>query len=186
MFNGGKMAWLKEWFLESYKWEKNTIKPASCRLIWINVYGLPLQLWNSSNFSKLGQRWGNVISISDDTIKGISSAVGKVLISTSQMEMINEVVTVESKGILHQVRVIEEQMVVNTFIQADCSCPGCKIQETLHVDEEEDEDDVDDKDKRKNDVDNEVLQLEVVAETEGGRWRNLLRTAWRWWLTQLH
>lgn len=85
------------------------------------------------------------------------------------MEMINEVVTVESKGILHQVRVIEEQMVINTFIQSDCSCPGCKIQETLHVDEEEDEDDVDDKDKRKNDVDNEVLQLEGVAETEGSK-----------------
>lgn len=95
--------------------------------------------------------------------------MGKVLISTSQMEMINEVVTVESKGILHQVRVIEEQMVINTFIQSDCSCPGCKIQETLHVDEEEDEDDVDDKDKRKNDVDNEVLQLEGVAETEGSK-----------------
>lgn len=115
MFNGGKKAWLKEWFLESYKWENNTIKPSNCRLVWINCCGLPIQLWNAHNFVKIGQHWGEVIQISNGTLHNLSFAVGKVLISTSYMDGINESVMVECKGVTHSVRVMEEQMVLTRF-----------------------------------------------------------------------
>lgn len=127
MFNGGQMAWLKDWFLETYKWEESTIKPSCCRLIWLNCYGLPIQLWNVHNFIKIGQYWGEVIQVSEDTMKDLSFAVGKVLVSTSIMEGINEVIEVECKGSIHRIRVMEEQLVVNTFLKTDCCCQGCLI-----------------------------------------------------------
>lgn len=99
----------------------------NCRLIWLNCYGLPIQLWNVHHFIKIGKYWGDVIQVSDDTIKNLSFAVGKVLVSTSIMEGINEVIEVECKGSIYKIRVMEEQLVVNTFLKANCSCNGCLI-----------------------------------------------------------
>lgn len=33
MFKEGKFAWIKEWFTETHKWERYTIKPHHCHLI---------------------------------------------------------------------------------------------------------------------------------------------------------
>lgn len=57
MFNGGKMAWLREWFVESHKWEDAKNNPVS-RLIWLNCYGIPLHLWNAQTFLNIGKLWG--------------------------------------------------------------------------------------------------------------------------------
>lgn len=46
--------------------------------------GVPLHVWNSETFLKIGQTWGDVVLIADDTIKGLSFSVGKVLISTNK------------------------------------------------------------------------------------------------------
>ncbi|GFY93207.1 hypothetical protein Acr_08g0016030 [Actinidia rufa] len=75
MFNGGKMAWLKEWFVESSKWG-NTKSNLCSRLVWLNCYGIPLHLWNHQTFSEIGKIWGEVIMLADDTIKNLSFAVG--------------------------------------------------------------------------------------------------------------
>ncbi|GFZ09210.1 hypothetical protein Acr_20g0010180 [Actinidia rufa] len=105
MFNGGKMAWLKEWFMESSKWENTKSNPCS-RL---------------------------VIILADDTIKNLSFAVGKVLISTTVMDLINKVVELDNNGSLTQIRVMEEQLVVNTVLRTDCACPGCQVEaSSLH------------------------------------------------------
>ncbi|GFS29226.1 hypothetical protein Acr_00g0005860 [Actinidia rufa] len=127
MFNEGKMAWLKEWFVESSKWE-NT-KPHPCaRLVWLNCYGIPLHLWNYQTFSVIGRIWGEVIIPTDDTIKNLSFLVGKILISTSAMESINKVMELDNNGNLFQIRVMEEQLVVNTVLCTDCACSGCQVE----------------------------------------------------------
>ncbi|KAG5555635.1 hypothetical protein RHGRI_006326 [Rhododendron griersonianum] len=124
MFNGGKMAWLRDWFIESSKWEDTLINPCS-RLVWLNCYGVPLHLWNSITFSKIGQNWGGVVLIADETVKSLSFSVGKVLISTKEMDLINQTMELENKGKIWKIRIIEEQMVINTILRTDCSCPGC-------------------------------------------------------------
>lgn len=103
----------------------------------------------------------------------MSFAVGKVLISSSQTEMINEVM--ESKGKLHQIKAIEEQMVINTFLRTNCSCPGCNVQEMQHNEREEDGDvdEEDDEENSRKEVDNELSQPDVVAETEGSKMEEL-------------
>ncbi|KAE9447616.1 hypothetical protein C3L33_20484, partial [Rhododendron williamsianum] len=52
---------------------------------------------------------------------------------------INEVLEVECKGKLFQVRVMEEQMMINTILRTECSCTGCKIEEEKIADKEKHE-----------------------------------------------
>ena len=127
MFNGGEMAWLKDWFVESSKWEDTVTNPCS-RLVWLNCYGIPLHLWNSQTFSEIGRIWGDVIKLADETAKNLSFAVGKVLISTNIMDSINKIVELVNKGKSIKIRVMEEQMVVNTMLRMDCVCPGCHME----------------------------------------------------------
>lgn len=56
------MAWLRDWFIESSKWEETKTSPCSS-LVWRNCYGVPLHLWNLETFTEIGQAWGDVILI---------------------------------------------------------------------------------------------------------------------------
>ncbi|GFZ02647.1 hypothetical protein Acr_15g0012550 [Actinidia rufa] len=127
MFNGGKMTWLKEWFVESSKWESTKSNLCS-RLVWLNCHGIPLHLWHYQTFSEIGKIWGDVIMLAKDTIKNLSFAVGKVLISTTVMESINKTVELDNNGSLSQIRVMEEQLVMNIVLHTDCACPGCQVE----------------------------------------------------------
>ena len=51
----------------------------------------------------------------------LSFNIGKLLISTSNFEVINQIINLEVNGKLCIVRVVEEQ-VVNSFMQSICSC----------------------------------------------------------------
>lgn len=130
LWGEGKFAWLKECFQDIQKWEEN-MTISNSRLVWLNFYGVPLHLWNMDTFMKLGSIWGDVILISEETVKGLSYAVGKVLISTDVMEIINQIVELENNKKSFQVRVIEEQMVINTFLKTDCNCSGCLVNDSL-------------------------------------------------------
>ena len=66
--------------------------------------------------------------LADETIKNLSFAVGKFLISTTTMDPINKVVELENNGSLTQIRVMEEQLVVNTVLRTECACPGCQVE----------------------------------------------------------
>nr|GFA43589.1 hypothetical protein CTI12_AA308650 [Tanacetum cinerariifolium] len=35
------------------------------RIVWVDIEGLPLNLWSSASFSKIGQKWGNVMDIEE-------------------------------------------------------------------------------------------------------------------------
>lgn len=61
------------------------------------------------------------------TTKGLSYAIGKVLISTEYMDIVNQMVELVNNNMSFHIRVIEEQMVINTFLSVDCRCPGCNV-----------------------------------------------------------
>ncbi|GFZ08924.1 hypothetical protein Acr_20g0007320 [Actinidia rufa] len=111
----------------SSKWESTKSNPCS-RLVWLNCHGIPLHLWHYQTFSKIGKIWGDVIMLAEDTIKNLSFAVGKVLISTTVMESINKTVELDNNGSLSQIRVMEEQLMVNTILRTDCACPECQVE----------------------------------------------------------
>ncbi|KAI8571108.1 hypothetical protein RHMOL_Rhmol01G0092000 [Rhododendron molle] len=162
MLSGGDQNGFQEWFVEIKKWEEAMEVPCS-RMVWLNCYGIPLHLWNVDTFKKIGWKWGEVVSISDDTFKGLSFVVGKVLISTTAMEIINQVIEVEHKGRIMNIRVIEEQMVINTFLRASCSCEGCVAQESKENKQSENSQEKEEDDDREKHKD----PIEEVAETQG-------------------
>ncbi|KAI8535023.1 hypothetical protein RHMOL_Rhmol10G0142700 [Rhododendron molle] len=171
MFNGGKMAWLREWFVESHKWEDAKNNPVS-RLIWLNCYGIPLHLWNAQTFLNIGKLWGEVVLIAEDTLKDLSFSVGKVLISTREMDLINQIVEINNNGSVSQIRVMEEQMVVNTILRTDCACPGCRIEVSSPKPSTEESKENQNR-ENDDDVDDDADWVEEVAETEGNNVDNL-------------
>lgn len=122
------MGWLKDCFLEIQKWDDTTTTQGS-RLVWLNCYGIPLHLWNATTFNKIGQIWGEIISISKESFNCVSFTIGKVLISTTTMEKINQVITLVNKDRKYNVRVSEEQYVINTILRSECKCNGCSTPE---------------------------------------------------------
>ncbi|GFY93178.1 hypothetical protein Acr_08g0015740 [Actinidia rufa] len=51
MFNGGKMTWLKEWFVESSKWESTKSNPCS-RLFYARIVLVQDAKWRSSGYEQ--------------------------------------------------------------------------------------------------------------------------------------
>ncbi|GFS31541.1 hypothetical protein Acr_00g0017960 [Actinidia rufa] len=66
--------------------------------------------------------------IAEETLKNLSFAVGKVLISTTVMDSINKTVELDNNGSLTQIRVMEEQLMMNTVLRTDCACPCCLME----------------------------------------------------------
>lgn len=73
-------------------------------LVWLNCYGIPFHVWNATTFNKIGQIWGEIISISKASFNCVSFTVGKVLISTTTMETINQVINLVNKDRKYNVK----------------------------------------------------------------------------------
>ncbi|KAH7833242.1 hypothetical protein Vadar_004386 [Vaccinium darrowii] len=108
----GELSWLKNWFVEVKKWSPD-LKEVRRRNIWISCYGVPLHCWSAQTFQKIAQVWGEVLTMDDATVKGYSFAAGKVMISTETWDRINEVIQMEVKGKIFEIRVVEEQVVIH-------------------------------------------------------------------------
>nr|GEZ83460.1 RNA-directed DNA polymerase, eukaryota [Tanacetum cinerariifolium] len=56
------------------------------RIVWVDIEGLPLNLWSSASFSKIGQKWGNVMDIEESS--GSSFARKRLCIMTNHQQEI--------------------------------------------------------------------------------------------------
>ena len=83
-------------------------------------------MWNAGTFFSIGRVRGDVIALDEATSRFLSFNVGKVLIFTSNFEVINQILNLEVNGKLYPVIVVEEQ-VVNNFMQSVCSCKRGEI-----------------------------------------------------------
>ncbi|GAB2288075.1 hypothetical protein Dimus_022419 [Dionaea muscipula] len=53
------------------------------REVWISCYGILVHAWNVGTFMKIGQHWGEVLCVEDDTANCVRCDVGKVKIRTT-------------------------------------------------------------------------------------------------------
>ena len=109
----------------------------------LNCYNVPLHLWNVGTFFSIGRVPGDVIALDEGTSSFFSFNVGKVLISTSNFEVINQMINLEVNGKLYPVRVVKEQ--VNSFMQSVCTgkCREVKPEQFNGKDSDEEDDDMD-------------------------------------------
>ncbi|XP_028124045.1 uncharacterized protein LOC114321098 [Camellia sinensis] len=101
--------WFTSRFEDAQEWSLWKLSNLSSRTVWINCYGVPLNLWNLNTFKSIGRVWGEVIMVDDSTLKQLSFECGRVLIITNQLEVINHAITLVCKHDDHIIRVTEEQ-----------------------------------------------------------------------------
>ncbi|KAH7846606.1 hypothetical protein Vadar_015981 [Vaccinium darrowii] len=123
LLEGRELSWFNKWFEEVHQWSID-LPNVKRRYVWLSCYGVPLHGWSVLTFRKIAQLWGEVVMVDDATVKGLSYAAGKIMIATETWETINEIIQLEVKGKLFQVRVVEEQVVV----QGHCST--CNLNST--------------------------------------------------------
>ncbi|KAG5554540.1 hypothetical protein RHGRI_012181 [Rhododendron griersonianum] len=125
MLEESGLCWLGNWFDEVHRWKPDPLKEIS-RAVWLNCYGVPLNVWNAETFHSIGRIWGEVITLDGATSNCSSFDVGKVKISTNVFEAINQTVDLDFNGKVFPVRVVEEHVGVTNFINASCRCnKGC-------------------------------------------------------------
>ncbi|KAL7214948.1 hypothetical protein ACSBR1_027180 [Camellia fascicularis] len=90
------------------------------RLVWLSCYGIPLNLWNSDTFRKIGKAWGELVNFDEDVCEPSSFSCGRIKIVTNVMELINSSLNLECKGRIYPTRVCEEQTV--NEVKSRCRC----------------------------------------------------------------
>ncbi|KAL7242926.1 hypothetical protein ACSBR1_015348 [Camellia fascicularis] len=91
--------WIEHWCETAVEWEKG--------------------------MKKIGEKWGKVVGIRDETLSMASLNCGKVEIITTQMETINNMVIMESRGLSYSIRVVE--YIEQSFgLQSEANVTGSK------------------------------------------------------------
>jgi len=104
---------LEQWFFSVSDWVESDV--CQTRRIWLEIVGLPIQLWSECNIRSIAANWGDVVMVEKETSTLESLASAKVLIDTLSMYQIAEeaIVQVEDKG--YKVFVFEAKNEITIF-----------------------------------------------------------------------
>lgn len=97
--------WLQKWFGEVKKW--NGEAASLERFAWIDLVGLPLDIWSLKTFKSIGELWGHFISASNDALSDFSFSKASMLVATDAKNKIDEWIWVEVQGREFEVRAME-------------------------------------------------------------------------------
>ncbi|CAI9275320.1 unnamed protein product [Lactuca saligna] len=161
--NNGKhiFKWLKWGDTEVTKFE---------RVAWVRIVGLPLKLWNESNFKAILAKYGKIVAPCDKIQDRMDLSVAKLSILTSEKRKLNEIVNAEVDGKPFTVGVVEYEDEPWFPFKFDDEEEPYESQSDVNSSSDEDYDGEDDKeysDGAKSDADmkeNEVEEGEIVAE----------------------
>ncbi|KAK8663521.1 hypothetical protein V6N13_083337 [Hibiscus sabdariffa] len=98
-------SYLKEIFVEIYLWLENI--SIQRRVTWLEAGGVPLHCWNNVTFNRIVELWGKVEALGENVFKLYDCEKFTLLISTSQMTGIEEVIDFEVGNMIHEIRVTE-------------------------------------------------------------------------------
>lgn len=105
-----KGPWMERWFEKVKPWQG---EPASLeRFAWLSCMGIPLNSWNAKTFKRIGEVWGSLVLIEEETLKNFSFAKGKILIATEESLRIERWIQMEVHGVRYEVLVKEESSCV--------------------------------------------------------------------------
>ncbi|KAH7867318.1 hypothetical protein Vadar_031918 [Vaccinium darrowii] len=102
-----KEHWLKRCFVSLKSWNGDAASLE--RLTWINCFGLPLDAWCMNTFKRIGEFWGQLLSVDDDTLFCKSFVKGRLLIVTKESSRIDKWIKIEvDGGLVYDVRILED------------------------------------------------------------------------------
>ncbi|KAL7175568.1 hypothetical protein ACSBR2_029214 [Camellia fascicularis] len=100
-------SWIHDWCEYITEWRSGMYLQQE-RCVWVTFYGVPLNLWNSDSFRKIGRLWGEVVLLNGDVSSPKSFHCGRFKIVTNVMNPINTNLNLECKGRIYPIRVLEE------------------------------------------------------------------------------
>ncbi|KAG5549336.1 hypothetical protein RHGRI_014628 [Rhododendron griersonianum] len=101
-----KHPWMERWFEGVKPWSG---EPASVeRFVRLSCQGVPLNGWNATTFKQIGEIWGSFVSVEEATLKDLSFANGKVLITTKEVRKIESWIQLDVQGVQYDVRIVED------------------------------------------------------------------------------
>ncbi|KAL7175559.1 hypothetical protein ACSBR2_029205 [Camellia fascicularis] len=100
-------SWIHDWCEYITEWRSGMYLQQE-RCVWVTFYGVPLNLWNSDTFRKIGRLWGEVVLLNGDVSSPKSFHCGRFKIVTNVMNPINTNLNLECKGRIYPIRVLEE------------------------------------------------------------------------------
>ncbi|KAK8707432.1 hypothetical protein V6N13_058493 [Hibiscus sabdariffa] len=98
-------SYLKEVFVEVFPWTASFKIPE--RFVWLEITGLPIHCWNQVTFKRIASVWGNLEALGENANQVYELDRLKILISSSQMEKIEDVIIVEVGNGSFHVRISE-------------------------------------------------------------------------------
>jgi len=135
-----KEQWLKRCFVSLKPWNGDATSLE--RLTWINCFGLPLNVWCMNTFKKIGECWGQLLSVDDDTLYCKSFVNGRLLIVTKESSRIDRWIKIEvDGGLVYDVRILEDNsapgLSMNDFLPSNMVMHDCGVatdSSSIHVD----------------------------------------------------
>ncbi|KAL9664289.1 hypothetical protein QQ045_019688 [Rhodiola kirilowii] len=96
------------------RWREEEV-PTS-RSVWISIFGLPFRAWTEQNCERLAVPFGVFLKMDDRDVRFVGVGRARMLIETSKMERISEVLEVDIFGKVYEISLYEE-----------CVLGGCGI-----------------------------------------------------------
>ncbi|KAH7843725.1 hypothetical protein Vadar_020084 [Vaccinium darrowii] len=100
------LAWASKYFYSLERWNGQILPPTRC--VWLNCFGVPLNVWVAQTFHNIGKLWGDVLALDVYTIKGMAFDRGRIFVATEKFDHINEVIQLEVNGKLIPIRVSKD------------------------------------------------------------------------------
>ncbi|GKC68654.1 transposon TX1, partial [Tanacetum coccineum] len=136
------------------------------RFTWVSIMEVPIAYWKEGVFKNIARRWGEVMNLANCSLNGSQSVItGRVLVHTSEMTLIDEVLLIRIGINRCKVIVKEEvsdivQFEIKEFVKAyEEKKAEPPVDDDMESDSEDDDDD-NDEDEDKNDT--------VIPETVNG------------------
>ncbi|GAB2293937.1 hypothetical protein Dimus_028151 [Dionaea muscipula] len=139
-------------------WERGVVE-----LLW-----RPVHAWNISTLREIGEYWGEVLNVDEDTAKCVRCDIGKIKIFTQNAMAINNQMRLVVGGQSFVIRVAEEQAVFicNSNFNCQCACHGVGKDQTQSSGANEEDDDVEDGEGNKASDDGNDSWQSFIAETQ--------------------
>ncbi|KAA3482948.1 delta-cadinene synthase isozyme XC1 [Gossypium australe] len=100
-----KWSYLKDVFIKIEPWLKKL--KINERVTWIEVSGVPLHCWNYKTFKRVAELWEKLVSVGENLTKVHNFKKIELLISITQSNMVDELVSMEVGKDIFPIRVRE-------------------------------------------------------------------------------
>ncbi|KAK8583219.1 hypothetical protein V6N13_021931 [Hibiscus sabdariffa] len=77
------------------------------RATWLELSGVPLHCWNRCTFKRVAGLWGSFEALGENAFRSKNCEKVTILITTNQVERIDEIVDIEVGNLIFKVRVME-------------------------------------------------------------------------------